>query len=108
MGMLNEIRRRGRHIVGPFLGVCLLLYFVYHAVQGERGLIAWARVSKDIESSQAALLVSRAEQQGLEARVLLLRPDSLDRDMLDEQSRRMLNVVRPGEKVVLLPPDPLN
>lgn len=108
MGMLNEIRRRGRHIVGPFLGVCLLLYFVYHAVQGERGLMAWARVSKDLESTQAALLASRAEQHRLEAQVRLLRPDSLDRDMLDEQARRMLNVVGPGEKVVVLPADPLD
>jgi cell division protein FtsB len=108
MGMLHEIRHRGRHIVGPFFGVCLLVYFVYHAVQGERGLIAWARVSKDIESTQAALLASRAQEHGLEARVRLLRPDSLDRDMLDEQARRMLNVIRPGEKVILLPSDPLD
>lgn len=104
MGMLYEIRRRGRHIVGPFLGVCLLLYFAYHAVQGERGLIAWARLSKDIGTTQAALSVSRAEQRLLEGRVALLRAESLDQDMLDEQARRMLNLVRPGEIVVMTPP----
>ncbi len=103
MGMLHEIRRRGRQIVGPFLGVCLLAYFAYHVVEGDRGLIAWARVTQEITTVRAERDEQVAEQRRLEGRAALLRPESLNRDMLDEQSRRMLNVVGPEETVIFLP-----
>lgn len=103
MGMFQEIRRRARQIVGPFFGVCLLAYFAYHVVQGDRGLIAWARVSQEIAAVRSDHDIHTTEQRRLAARAALLRPESLDRDMLDEQARRMLNVVGAGERVIFLP-----
>ena len=102
MVTVHEIRRRGSHVVGPLLGVCLLAYFSYHVVEGDRGLIAWARVSQEITSARVNRDLRVAEQRRLEGRAALLRPESLNRDMLDEHARRMLNVVKPEEKVIFL------
>ena len=44
MRLIGEIRHRARHVVGPFLGICAAAYFAYHAIQGDRGLMAWARL----------------------------------------------------------------
>ena len=41
-----------------------------------------------------------AERATLEHRVTLLRPDSLDRDLLEEQARKMLNYGHADEIIV--------
>ena len=66
MVTVHEIRRRGSHVVGPLLGVCLLAYFSYHVVEGDRGLIAWARVSHEITSARVNRDLRVAEQRRLE------------------------------------------
>ncbi len=100
MLMMAEIRRRARHVVGPVLGACLVGYFAYHAVHGDRGLIAWWRLTQQIDEAEATVAKLAATREGLERRVALLRPDSLDPDMLDERARHMLNLVGPDEVVM--------
>ena len=39
----------------------------------------------------------------LERRVQLLHDGTLEKDMLDEQARRALNVARPDEVIVMIP-----
>ena len=105
MGSIAELRRRTRGLAGPFLGAVVVVYFAYHTVQGDRGLIAWMRMKSEVVQAEQALTALKDQEQALEHRVRLLRSDSLDPDMLDEQARRMLNMVRPDEMVVILPED---
>ena len=42
----------------------------------------------------------------LERRVSLLRPESLDRDMLEERARAVLDLARPEERVIVIKPAP--
>jgi cell division protein FtsB len=100
MALVLELKRRARDLVGPVLGLSALVYFVYHAVEGDRGLFAYFRLTHDIAETQAALDQVAAERQALEVRVSRLRPDSLDRDLLEERARAVLNYVRPDEVVV--------
>ena len=51
MSVILEIRRRGRHIAGAILGALLFLYFLMHAVQGDRGLLAWLQIRQQIASA---------------------------------------------------------
>ena len=88
------------------LGAAICAYFAYHAVQGDRGLIAWLQLSRELSESQAVLADLSAERAALEHRVSLLRPESLDPDMLEEQSRIMLNFAGPDDRTLLLPPAP--
>ena len=45
---LREMRRRGKALLGPLLGLALTGYFAYHLVEGDRGLRAWVRLSQDL------------------------------------------------------------
>ena len=80
-----------------------MAYFGYHAVQGDRGLIAWWNLRFELERVDAELTAVSADKQRREHRVKLLRPESLDRDMLEERARIMLGAVHPDDLIV---PDP--
>ena len=59
MALIGELKRRARDLVGPVLGLSALVYFVYHAVEGDRGLFAYFRLSHDIAETQLFYLESR-------------------------------------------------
>jgi cell division protein FtsB len=99
----KEIRRRFAEVLGPLTGAALIAYFGYHAVQGDRGLIAWWNLRHQIEEADFELAAVGAKKKILEHRVSLLRPESLDRDMLEERARAMLGVVHKDDLIV---PDP--
>ena len=79
----------------------MMTYFGYHALQGDRGLIAWWNLRYEIDKADAQLAIVPAEKQALERRVALLRPQSLDTDMLAERAQLMLGGVQGDEKDVL-------
>ncbi|WP_241503796.1 FtsB family cell division protein [Ferruginivarius sediminum] len=100
--MVREIRRRARQVAPQVIAVCLVGYFVFHAVQGERGLLAYLRLQQDLAQAKAVQSELAAQRKEMEHRVSLLRPDSLDPDMLEEQARHVLNFARPNEVVIFL------
>ncbi len=104
MGLLDEIRLRARHIVGPVLCLVLVGYFAYHLVNGERGFIALLQLDQQIQEAKANAAILAKERTEVESRVALMRPDQLDPDMLEERARLMLSVGHPDE-VVILPLD---
>ena len=110
MVLMGEIRRRARLVVGPVCGISLFAYFAYHLVAGDRGLGAWMRLSQEIKTAEATRDAVEAQRRALDQHVALLRPDHLDRDMLDEQARTALNLVAPDERVIFFdhpaPPRP--
>ncbi len=101
MGILSELKRRAGDVVAPVIGFCVVGYFAYHSIEGDRGLVAWLRLQEQIRTASSELDGLRAERTALERRVSLLRPESLDRDLLEERVRIVLNFARPEEIVVL-------
>jgi cell division protein FtsB len=101
MLLLDELRIRARYVLFPAFGACAVLYFAYHGITGDRGLLAWRKLEKEVQSTQAELGRARSEREALERRVKLLYPESLDPDMLDESARRLLNYGHPEEIVIL-------
>ena len=104
MVVLREIRRRARQIVLPVLGTCVVVYFIYHTIQGDRGLRAYVNLRKEVEEATSTLSVLNAERVILERHVRLLHPNSLDRDMLEERARAILNAVHNDDVVILIQP----
>lgn len=92
-----------RQTVGPLIGVCVVGYFAYHTVHGERGLVALTHLQGEVADAGATLAQVRAERQELERRATLLRPDHLDPDLLEERARAVLNYSHPDELIILLP-----
>lgn len=103
MPLFDAIRLRARLIVGPILGISLVVYFAYHLVQGDRGLIAWLRLTQQIDEARTTLAAAEAERQPLEHRVNLMR-DRIDPDLLDQSVRASLNLVGANEVVIFNPP----
>ncbi len=103
MALVHEIRRRGRHVLPQVLLAATLGYFGYHIIQGEHGVLAWLQLEKELRVAKANAAVLNDEKSQLEHRVSLLRPDSLDPDLLEERARVVLNYARGDEMLVLLP-----
>ena len=55
MSFFKEIRSRARHVIGPVLGISAVTYFGFHAVQGDRGLMAWWKLRQYIEVANISL-----------------------------------------------------
>ena len=103
MSIVAELRRRARLVAGPVAGISLVVYFSYHLVEGDRGIVAWRGLNEKIQTAQTQLAQSEAVRTALDRRVALLRPNHLDRDMLDEQARQTLNLIAPDERVIFAP-----
>ena len=104
MALLREIRKRVRQVAFQALFACLVAYFCYHAVQGDRGILAWRHLQLELTEARILNQKLAAKQTALEQRIALLRPESLDPDLLEERARLMLNYGRPDE--VILDPSP--
>jgi cell division protein FtsB len=100
MQLRREFTRRFKSLAAQLVGACLAGYFIYHAVQGDRGILAWMRVNQQLEQSHQELVVTGTQREALEQRVSLLSNSSLDLDMLEERARIMLNFSHPDDVVV--------
>jgi cell division protein FtsB len=81
-------------------------YFAYHAHHGERGLHAKTSYKIRIAQLEAEIRGVKAEKADWERRVALLRADNLDRDLLDERARALLNGAHKNDVIVILPKMP--
>lgn len=104
MASLNPKIRFMKQAMFPVFCTIVIAYFAYHAINGNRGLIAWQTLKLEAEALRGELADLREQRELLERRVALMRPESLDPDMLDERARSFLNVVREDEIVILRPP----
>ncbi len=101
MDLIDDVRQRLRLLLGPLIGVCSIAYFGFHAVHGDRGLLTYWRLEQKIGETRPILDDIQFRRLELEKRVRLLRPDSLDPDMLEERARLMLNYGYANEVVIL-------
>ncbi len=93
-------RKTGRLIV-PAMTALVLSYFGYHVYHGEFGIDSKDRLRERAAALQSELDTLRAERLALESRVTMMHDGTMDRDMLDEQARRSLNVSAPDELTIM-------
>lgn len=79
-------------------------YFAYHAVEGDYGLFALGKLEDRVASLEAELAEARSDREQMERHVSLMRPESLDRDMIDERAREALNMADAKDLVIFLDP----
>lgn len=101
MQIAPELGKRLKQMVPTMFVACVFGYFVYHAVHGDRGIIAWIRLDKQLEQSQAVLDGLQAERAVIEHRVSLLSSNGLDPDLLEEQAQIMLNFGHADDRVIV-------
>jgi cell division protein FtsB len=94
-------RRSTRGVGFTLVIIALAGYFGYFAIYGKHGLVNWIRLQEEIGLKQAELDRTKTERAALEHRVRLLRPESVDPDLLEEQARSRLGLSQ-GDEVVIL------
>lgn len=82
--------------------VGISLYFIYHLVNGQYGLISWAHVRQDIKKNEKTLQELTSKKEYIENLVNFLKPSHIDPDLLDERARLMLGYAHKDEKVIIL------
>ena len=103
------IRTRFRSI---FIPVVLFLlsgasgsYFVWHALNGERGLNAKVAYQAKIADLSGELRGLVAACERMERRVAMMQTDQVERDILEEEARLILGRVGKTDLVILTAPE---
>ncbi len=98
------VRTRLRSILFPLVLYCMSGgiggYFVWHAVNGDRGLKVSDEYEKSIAMLGKQLAATQVEHAQWQHRIDLLRGTTIDRDLLEEQARLTLDRVSKDDLVV--------
>ena len=105
MVIVDAVKRYAGQVVRPVLGTLIVVYIGYHAVQGDRGALAYISYSQELNRANATLAEVQDARERLERRVASLRSERLDPDLLEERARIVLDVIGEDEFVILLPED---
>tara|TARA_R110002049_G_scaffold10127_2_gene50274 strand:+ start:69802 stop:70101 length:300 start_codon:yes stop_codon:yes gene_type:complete len=82
------------------IAFALSLYFTFAAVQGDFGLFRRAEIVAENQDLRLRLAEVRADVARMENLTHRLSDDYLDLDLLDEQARKVLGMVRTDEIVI--------
>jgi cell division protein FtsB len=100
------IRRRVRAVLVPLALYCLSgaagSYFLWHAVNDDRGLRANENYERQISKLRAQVDDKEKERVAWGRRIALLSGATIDRDMLDEEARARLGRVNKDDLIILL------
>lgn len=80
--------------------VALLASFAWYAQLGPRGYAYRGELEKEIAALKVDDAVLTTEKQALERQVQLMRPEHIDRDMLEELARTQLKMLQPNAVIV--------
>ncbi|HTR14522.1 MAG TPA: septum formation initiator family protein [Roseiarcus sp.] len=104
------VRTRLRSIVAPIVFYLVLGaatgYLVWGASSGEHGLKAKVKYDAEAEELRSELNALKDERARWERRVTDLRPESVDRDLLDEEAHALLNRVQKDEVIIITGAEP--
>jgi cell division protein FtsB len=100
MSFGREAKRRAKAAIAPLVFLTLASYFGWNAVQGNRGLVAYAQRQELLVQANGDQAKAQTERDAWERRVAGLRSRHIDADTLDERARAMLNLADPTEIIV--------
>ncbi|MEZ5903218.1 MAG: septum formation initiator family protein [Alphaproteobacteria bacterium] len=101
MKRLMEKRYILRRNMMAIIGLCLSFYFCYHLVAGQRGYLSLMSLENRITTVSSDYESHKAERQALEKKVVMMRPGSIDRDLLEERARHVLGYRYQDELILL-------
>ena len=92
--------RFNRHNVVLIIGLLLCVYFSYHLIQGNRSLVRLVQMQKQIVVSQTEMEDVSARRAAVESKVKMMRPGSVDRDLLEERIQVVLGYANSKDLIV--------
>ncbi|MBY0407746.1 MAG: septum formation initiator family protein [Rickettsiales bacterium] len=101
---VEAYRNSGKSVWGSLLLLSIMFYLAFHAVSGERGVLALFTETRKLDEVKTELARVKAQREKLEHKTHLMSDSSLDLDLLDEQVRKVLGMANKNE-VVYFPED---
>src|SRR3546814_16737215 len=103
MRLLREVRIRARQALPQVLAACMVAYFAYHALHGDRGFHAWIMLQQEKAQVLAPAETVEAERARLERRAELLGSAHLDPHLLEERAKATSNTGAEGDHTLFMP-----
>ncbi len=101
MKQLLEHKYLVRKNILTIVGMGLCFYFSYHLISGQRSYVRYLTLQQSIASLEAENAELKSERESLESRVSMLRPASINKDLLEERARLILGYRAENEKDIL-------
>lgn len=101
MGLFFDLQAKFKNSLWLITIFLIFVYFSFYTINGERGLLRYMYLSKEIKYAQSVADRYSREKQDLEQKVRLLSSSSLDLDLLEERARVVLNFTAPDEFIIL-------
>lgn len=102
------VRKRARAVLIPLAlyaaSAGVVGYFVHHAHSGNRGIEAKRRLKIQAFELTQELEAAKTEHMEWDRRIALLRSDQIDRDLLEERARIVLDRVHRNDLVIMTGP----
>ncbi len=104
---MHRLRVLIRSLVLP-LGLYSLVgvvavYFVWHGVNGQRGLKAGEEYEQQLAELRRERDLLKFHRMQWEKRIALVKGEKVDADLLEEETRKMLGRVHRHDVVILMP-----
>jgi len=105
---INENNINKKQFIGYCVGICLILYFLITTIFGDKSLIFYQSLKNQIQNKEAVKRELIAKMRSKKSMVEGMNLDSLDLDLVDEQSRKVLGYVGKNEVVIYQDQNSLN
>ena len=95
-------KAKSRHVVGYLTSVsvvALVAYFAYSAIQGPYGMLTLFKIETKEAQLHLQLEALQAQHATAKNRAHRLSDEFLDLDLLDEQARKVLGLIR-GDEII--------
>ena len=104
--MKHIFQHRGliRKNLVTLIGIGLCCYFSYHLIQGQRSAVRFLSLDQTISRMQEESIILKDKRELLEQQVAMLRPNSINKDLLEERARLVLGFRKAGEMDVMATP----
>ena len=100
MSKSTAFRRTMKRAALPAIGFTLVAVFGAYAILGPNGVLAYGDYKRQLAKREQDYAKLDQHRATLKNRVALLDPDHANPDMVDEMTRKQLNVVHPDEVIV--------
>ena len=101
MSVFLSLPAKFKNLMWQIAIVAVCIYFGFYTVNGDRGLLHYMYLSKEIDYAKQVAHKYHQERIALEKKVHLLSSESLDLDLLDERAKSVLNLIRDDEFVII-------
>lgn len=101
MNKITSVSAKFRKNIILLFGVCLSLYFSYNLAYGARSYLHMRNVQDERSVIEKDYSEIRKKRDQLEGRVVMMRPETASRDMLEERARDVLGYQDKSEVVII-------